>query len=359
MFSKLFKRNDPSQLDSFLDSTTAETWDYLDALQLKPGQLHQATHEQLMDNPSDVAIGVNKVEVVSGRYFFELFGSLIIKHHDDGEVRLMFNNTISDSAKVLALYEQLKGHLGGGIHYEPKFASFHDPAKVAAVAGGKYDGHADGLLHFWQKGRFGFTLNYKIDPLRQLVFIVTFDPEKVPDTQVRESGTLIGLLKHDIHEVFIRQEISATPVSENGQVKFIDYTFRITPPELGLFELIQVRIFGTEKTMANVKSLLVTYQTRRKPESSAVIRLVDQLVKIYGMDGSGYAEMRPHEIDMVDEDPYWTGRSWLINQDHGLQDMDDPRQQTLYWINLTLNPEDGLNLSVLGFDDMQAYQQRL
>lgn len=356
MFENLFNRSQPVTLDSFLNSTGSTTWDYLAILRLKASQLHQATHEQIMDNPGDVAIGVNRVEVVLGQQFFGLFGSLVIKHLDNGAIYLMFNDDITDSGKIISLFEQLKSHLGGGVHYEPKFASFNNPAKVISLVNGKFDSTADELLHVWLKGRFSFTLNYKIEPFRQLLFKITYNAEKLPDTQIREKGTLLDLLTHDIFEVFNRPEDEATPVLENGLVKFVDYTFHVNPSELGLFELIEIRIFGTEKSMAKVKSLLVTYKTKHKPRSPEVIQLVDRLVKIYGPDGSGYAEMQPHEIDMVDEDPYWTGRSWFINQYHGLQDMNDLGQRTLYWICLALNPEDGLNLSVLGFDDMIAYQ---
>jgi len=107
--------------------------------------------------------------------------------------------------------------------------------------------------------------------------------------------------------------------------------------------------------MEEVKSLLVTYQTEKKVDAVTVIRIVDELVKIYGADDSGYAELRPHEIDIIEQDPYWSGRSWFINKDHGLQDMNDQNQQTLYWVNLALNPEDGLFLSVLGYDAMREY----
>lgn len=359
MFDQLFNPQQPVQLSDFLQSTEHEPWDYLSVLRIKPGQLHQATREQIMDNPGDVAIGVNQVEVVIGQFFFGMFRSLVIKHHDDGEVRLMFNGDITDGSKVTELFKTLNNQLKEGFHYEPKFASFHDTIKVKALASGRYDSAADELLHFWPIGRFGFTLNYKIEPLRQLVFIVSRKPENLIDTKRRDKGTLMHLLKHVISEVFLAPETKAEPFIENEELKFIDYSYKVNPPELGLFEWLVVRIFGAEKSMSNVKSLLVTYQTEHQVSLSSIIRLVDEVVKIYGADSSGYEELRPHEVDMIEEDNYWSGRSWFINQHHGLQDMSDSEQHTLYWITLTLDVGEGLRLSVLGFEEMERYNSEV
>jgi hypothetical protein len=169
-------------------------------------------------------------------------------------------------------------------------------------------------------------------------------------------GTLLQLLQHNITELFGTEENFSIPFIENGEVKFTDYVFHVDPPELRIFNIVKIRVLGTERSLTNVKSLLVNYQTDNTWEIRDVILLVDALLKIYGPDDTGYAELQPHEIDNIEQESYWTGRSWLINQDHGLQDLGDTSRQTLYWINLNMNPEDGLNLSILGFDHMEAYQ---
>ncbi|MCQ6960113.1 hypothetical protein [Mucilaginibacter aquariorum] len=325
-------------------------------LQIKAHQLHRATQQQILDNPGDVAIGVNQVEVVLGHTFFNLFGSLVIKHHDDGELRLMFNQTSFDADQVAALYWELKTHFGQGIHHQPNFSSFEDLQKIRSIAQKKYDGPNDEIWHYWSAGRFGFVLNYKIEPLGQLLFSVTNRPEKVADVKIRDKGTLLQLLQHNITELFGTEENFSIPIIENGEVKFTDYVFHVDPPELRIFNTVKIRVLGTERSLTNVKSLLVNYQTDNTWEIRDVILLVDALLKIYGPDDTGYAELQPHEIDNIEQESYWTGRSWLINQDHGLQDLGDTSQQTLYWINLNMNPEDGLNLSILGFDHMEAYQ---
>ncbi|MDN3547443.1 hypothetical protein [Mucilaginibacter aquaedulcis] len=358
MFGNLFKYKPPLSLSTFLNYANTQNWNYLSALDLKSNDLQKATFDQILSNPGDIAIGVNKVEMVFGKNFFNLFHSLIIKHHDDGTIRLMFNEEVLELRKVLDLFERLRINLGEGIHYSPKYSTFFDTGKVMALSNGRYDSKTDEILHYWQNGRFGFTLNYKIDPLRELVFIVTYSKEKTIDIQIRKKGTLINLLNHNINELLNTKETYTKSIIEDGNIKFIDYIYQVNPPEFHIFESITIRLVGKEKSKANTKSLLVTYGTKQQPDSSSVIQLVDKLVNIYGVDSSGYAEMQAHEIDIIDEDSYWIGRSWFINQNHGLQNIDDPEQLTLYWLTLSLNPEDGFYLSILGFDEMENYHKQ-
>ncbi|WP_121808036.1 hypothetical protein [Mucilaginibacter kameinonensis] len=355
MFERFFKSQHPTTLETFLNSTNSKPWDYLGTLQIKSNEVHYATQQQILDNPGDVAIGVNQVEVILDHLFFDLFRSLVVKHHDDGEVRLMFNETVTDANKVAEFYGQIKSKLGTGIHHQPKFSSFEDFGKIRSLSQGRYDNLNDEILHYWGNDGFSFTLNYKLEPLGQLVFIVTNRAEKEPDTKTRNNGTLINLLQHNINEVFERTEDFATVITEDGLVKFTDYGFKVDPPELRLFDVIKIRTMGEKRSLGSVKSLLVTYQTTRSWDIADAIQLVDSLVKIYGQDGSGYAELRPHEIDMLEDREFWTGRSWFINQQHGLHDFEDSEQVTLYWVNLTHTEEGGLNLSVLGFEKMEDY----
>jgi hypothetical protein len=358
-FFNLFHKEPLTDIDSFLQSAHSEKWDYMKAINIKQQHLQQATHEQLMDNPVDIANGVVKVEMLFGHSFFDVFNNLIIKHHDDGEIRLMFYSDVFSLDTIMTFYDRVKSNLGLGIIYNPKFSSFKEVDKVRQLTKGTYNTKSDEILQSWYKQPFSFTLNYKIEPLRQLMFIVSNKSQKSQDFSQRNIGTLIKLLKHSPYEFFEETEIDAEPFFEEEKIKFIDYTFKLDPPEFKVFDQAKIRIFGIEKDLSNNKSMLVTYVSNDTIDTSTMIEICNKLVKIYGPDDAGYSELRPHEIDRLNDNEYWTGRSWFMNRNHQLQNFKDPNQNTLYWVSFTSNPEEGTTLSILGYDDMLAYQQKI
>jgi hypothetical protein len=163
----------PTILGDYILSTFMNDWDYLGSLKMNSQQVNQVPLETLLENPMDVALGVTKVETKFGTLFFDIFDKLVIKHFSDGSVTLMFHTEIKNPNKPLNFYQSLKAELGGGYHYAPKFSTFEMTEKVIALAKGKYDDEHDEILHFWNTGDFGFTLDFKLDPFRQLLFSVS------------------------------------------------------------------------------------------------------------------------------------------------------------------------------------------
>jgi|GEM_PF-1272612 hypothetical protein len=360
MFSTLFSRpkNNPTRIDEFLQSTFQQSWNYLEELSLAEADLQKATFEQILDNQADVDEGVNQVKMKFDTVFFNLFPKLIIKHRGDGSFQLMFYTETHQPEDIAQFYNNLKSTLGKGFFADHKFSSFEDRERIVNLSKGKFDSPKDEILHLWNHGRFTFTLNYQLEPLRQFLFIVNLAAERLPDHKPRTKGTILNALTHDIREIISRTPQKTEPFYENEEIKFVDYTFELNPPELGLFEQARIRIFDPEKRIHENIQTHITYYSKYEIDTSKTIIFCDALSKIYGKDNYGSTELKSHELDFLDDSEFWTGRSWLFNTSHCLQDLEDETQNTLYGVTITANPdEDGLCLHILVFNKMMDYQE--
>ena len=151
-------------------------------------------------------------------------------------------------------------------------------------------------------------------------------------------------------------EISAIPTEEKGRIKFIDYSYRLNPLELNVFDRVDIRLFSESKFMDEEQHTNITYWSTRAIEIEEVIVLVDQLAKVYGADNHNDKELKPHEIDMIENGESWTGRSWDFNDNHQLIDYHDESQNYLYNLRLDFQPEDrGLKISVIFYHKMLGF----
>ncbi|HEY4327171.1 MAG TPA: hypothetical protein VGN20_24500 [Mucilaginibacter sp.] len=355
-----FSRRNKTEINTFLRSTFQDDWNYLDALGLNKNELEEVPFEQILNNPDDLVDGVTKVELKLRTRFFDLFEHLIIKHRCEGDISLMFFADVHQSAAILSFYHILKTNLGGGFIKESKFSSFDEANKVEKLAEGKFEKETDEIMHTWLNGNIATTLNYKLNPLRQLLFLVRIRPERFPDCEVRGNGTILNILQHSINEVVSRDEIENEPFYEDAKIKFVDYSFHLDPPELEIFEEMRIRIFDQNKCLDENVQTHVTYYSKYEIETASIIKLCDQIAKLYGSDNYGDSELQPHELDLVDDSDFWAGRSWLFNTAHGILDLNDPEQSMLYGITITANPdEDGLSLHILNYNKMLDFQALL
>lgn len=343
-----------------IHSTFLENWPYQETLQIKPSQLLEASYDMILSNPGDVAIGVNRVQVVINHNFFNAFDCLVIKHFTSGQTTLMFNAQINRAETVVDIYNQLKDILGNGWTFEPKFSIFSELKKIISLARGEYEEPSDEILQVWNIGEFNVLLNYKLDPLSQLLLSISQRSKKEPDQYVRVNGTLLNLLKFSAEEVIAMPEVKHEVMEENGAVKYIDYTIQLDEPEMSLFDRVRLRVFNAEKKLDLSVQMHISYFSEFEMNASQVINLVNLVAGIYGADNSGMWEIEPHEIDQVEADEMWLGRSWTFNRAHKIYDHDDPGQSILYQVSITGNPDqDGIILHILAYDQMINFQEML
>lgn len=349
-----------SPLQALIQTTQkVEHWHYEKALQLQQTYIHEAPYDMIMDNPDDVLNGVNRVQVVLNHRFFDLFNSLLIKHHTDGSIMLVFNDTVTDGTKILQFYDHLVLLLGQGYNDDELNRSFAERDILMSLSQGIFNDDEDLVGTAWTRPGYGFSLSYRTEPLRQLVFSITWSPVKVIDMHPKKNGTLIDILTHDLNIIIHGQDLLAVPIYENEQMKFSDYTYQLEPAELKVFDRVRIRIFGQEKTLSNGQ-YHVTYYSRFEVNTPKAIELCDRLVKIYGADTHNSKEIEPYEVRMINERVGWNGRSWWINNSHGIKNFDDPEEAVLYWVNLVQTPdEDGFSLHITGFNNLMDYHLNL
>ncbi|ETZ22855.1 hypothetical protein [Pedobacter sp. V48] len=343
-----------------IHSTFLPNWPYLESLKLKPSQLLEASYDMILSNPGDVAIGINRVQVVIDHDFFNAFNCLVIKHFTSGQTTLMFNAQINRAEPVIDIYNQLKDILGNGWTFEPKFSTFSEEEKINSLANGQFKQANDEILQVWNIGQFSVLLNYKLDPLSQLLLSISHQSKKEPDRHVRANGTLLNLLKFSPEQVITMPEVKHEVKEENGAVKYVDYTFQLEESEMNLFDRVRLRIFDAEKKLDLSVQMHISYFSEFEMSASQVISLVNIVVGIYGADNSGMKEMEPHEVDQVEADEMWSGRSWTFNRAHKIYDHDEPDQSILYQASITGNPDqDGIILNILAYNQMLDFQEVL
>lgn len=350
MFSRFFKKKNKVTLETFLQKVFHDQKDPYDIMNLNRGKLQRATLEQILDNPEDVADGVNAVEMDFSTTYFNNFKALVIKHQADGIIRWMFYDTIDNATTILNIFSELKDTLGEGFIQDQKLNTYYQVGKVNALPSDRRHNANDEILQLWQKQKVTILLNYQLQLLR-LSF--TFHPEKKKSTVIRNKGTLIKLMQHDLRLLLIGTELNAIITEERGITKFIDYNYELIPVELNYFNRVDIRLFSSTKFIDKEIHTNVTYWSTLAFEVQEVILLVDKLCRLYGPDNYGDEEMMPYEIDLVENKKYWTGRGWDFNESHALINYDDKDQRYLYSFRLYYNPDDlGLKISIIGYNKM-------
>lgn len=356
MFNRLFNRSKSIDLSLFLQEVYHNNKDPYTILAIKADRLQKATLDQILNNFGDVADGVSMVQMDFSRIYFNFFSELIIKTYDNGLVRWMFYDIIDNPNTVFDVFNNLRKELGEGIVHDRKFSTFDHVDKVKALSMGRYSSSSDEIIHLWQNSKVTVSLNYQLESLRRLVLSLNFYPDKKKNTAIRDKGTLLGMMKNDLRLLLIEPEISARQTQENGLIKFIDYSYQLDPPELNNFDMVDIRLFSLAKSIDEELHTNVTYWSTKAIEIEEVIVLVDQLARLYGTDNHGDEEMKPHEIDMVENGEFWTGRSWDFSNNHQLVDCNDENPTYLYNLRLDFNPEDqGLTISIIAYNKMLAY----
>lgn len=351
------RKKHPLTIAQLVDAAQDEHWHYLSSLNLTSDSIQQVSYAQIMENPGDVAMGVNAVEVLFDRIFFDVFDGLVIKHHLSGEILMMFYTDNASADQVEAIYSALRNELGGGTLMDHKFSSFKRE-NIVRVANGEQQNEKHEIVQAWLDGQFSYVLNYKLDPAKQLLFNFSWSPERSKDSKHRNKGTLIPYMTHAIDEILQQKETALKTTNDAGSIKFIDYSFDLQPPEFGIFEKAVIRIFSPERKLDPSVQCHLTYYSAFEVDTPSAIKFCDQLIGIYGPDDLGSRELEPHELDNLDDSEHFRGRTWTLNTRHGIYDLTDESQSQLYQLRLSSDPQEhGFSLHVGAFNRMLDYEE--
>ncbi|WP_144266383.1 hypothetical protein [Pontibacter ummariensis] len=77
---------------------------------------------------------------------------------------------------------------------------------------------------------------------------------------------------------------------------------------------------------------------------------VTKLIRIYGEDMQGSTDLDVQDITAIENGEYWLGKTWHLNKAHGLQDFDNSAEQNAYSVTVSMNADEGFNLSIIGYN---------
>lgn len=355
MFRNLFKNNNPVSIKKFLLNVKEENQTILDSLNLSQSDFEEASGEELLSNSDDLVSGVNRVQKKFDTTFFKLFENMLIKHHDNGDVKYIFYTQTNDANKIIEIADFIFGEFGNGYYDDRKHTPFHKKEKVISLSQGKYLTNRDEIVHVWLLDKYSIVLQYRIQPMRQFVLSVTEKQEKEVNKSVRRKGTILNHLKLDANALLQESEIDKEVEIEKNTIKFIDYFFNLKPKEFGVFDIAKLRIFGGEREFREDIQTHLTLMASNKISYQKMISISDKLIEIYGEDDSGTGEMEIHDMEALEED-FWTGRTWHFNEIHGLWNMDNKNEKMTYNVMIEYDEEDnGFKISILGYNSLVDY----
>jgi len=327
----------------------------LDSLNLSQNDFEEASEKELLSNPDDLVSGVKRVQKKFDTIFFDLFENMLIKHHDNGEVKYIFYTQTNNAGKIIEIADFLFEEFGHGYFDDRKHTPFHQKEKIISLSQGKYLTDRDDIVHVWLLDKFSIVLQYRIQPMRQFVLSVTEKQEKQKNKSIRRKGTILKYLKLDANKLLQENEIDKEVQIEKGTVKFIDYFFRLHQKEFDVFDIVKLRIFdGERKFREDVQTHLTLMASSQVPYQK-MVSICEKLIETYEEDDSGTAEMEIHDLEALEED-FWTGRTWHFNEIHGLWNMDDKNEKMTYSVMIEFDEEDnGFKISILGFNSLVDY----
>ena len=351
-----FSRHEGITLLSFIKKIKGGERDFFKMLGIPEKNFSNAAFEELLSNEGDVLSGVNKVQKNFSDKYFDLFDGCLIKHYDNGDVKFIFYTITRQADKILSLAKVLFDEFGAGLFDDKKHRSFTEVDKIIALANGIFFNEKDDHVHVWLYDDLIFLLQFRTNPLHQLSLMITIKPTMVLDRSVRRQGTIFEHLKFNIHEMLNTLDVSTTKEFEKDSIKFIDYTFKCAPMELSAFDRITIRIFDELKSFRSNVQTHVTLFSSKPIEMNTKVSIVEKLVKVYGKDDSGKSDIEFHEREILELNEFWTGRTWNLNQFHGIRNIENKHEAFAYSVSVAdYEDERRFHLSILGYNNLVSF----
>lgn len=349
MLNKFFRKDNKIDFSNFISELKKGKRDFLKILNIPESNFEEASFNELLSNEDDVLSGVNRVQKNFKDIYFNTFNGSLIKHHDNGNIKFIFFTKTNNYKKIISISDSLFTQFGDGIFDDRKSIPFTNHDKIKLLSNGIYQSETDDIVHLWQYHNLSILLQYRTSPLQQFSLFITIHQEREKDTSIRRNGTILDLLSFDINTLFDTDEIHKTIDQEGDKIRFIDYTFSLPKKQLNFFDVITIRIFRED-----VQTHVLLFSTD-KNDSDKMINIVESLVKIYGIDNSKTSELEFHERQMIEENTFWSGRSWTFNEKHSLWDNEksDEMKNISYevWVAI-MEDEKGFKIDILNYNKL-------
>ncbi|OQP67643.1 hypothetical protein [Niastella populi] len=308
--------------------------DFCDMLQISPDKFEDAPFEMLISNEFDVLAGVNKVRMLFDVECFGVFRNILLKYHDNGNIKVVFYGTISNIDGIFKMFELLIGELGAGNFDREKFFSFADRQNVNLVATSPGFGTGKDVVHYWSlSDDISIVLQYCQKPRYQFSLLITRLIPKVRDHSKRNNnGTITERLSINIWNLLDSTLYNGLAESAINEYGVLEYTLELDRKELDYFTHLILSV-GTEiQAEGKLPRFNIDLYHNGSPDISKIRSIAEQLIRLYGTDSSGNGELEPYEWDKINNNEFWTGRTWEFNRSHVLRH--NPQDEIAYYIRM-------------------------
>ncbi|PRX54400.1 hypothetical protein [Flagellimonas meridianipacifica] len=352
-----FKKKIKTSLVEFISALSNGQSSVLDILALKESSFKNESYDQILNNPSDIASGVVAVKTKFNINAFGIFDSILIKEHDNGDIKYILYTKTRDYSKIIETADTIHSILGESLYNPELHSSFTEKKKVLNLTQGAYQSLNDELVDVWVLDNITILLQYRIDPMFEFSLFVTKHLQKEINRAPRKNWTIAKYLKNDFSYIFSNSEESKIEVlSEDETIASVKYFYLLDSKELNVFDKLEIQQGGHQKDYSFKKPTHLTFTSSTDISLVNMVEVIENLIKIYGPDNGGHEELEIHELDILEDRRNWTGRSWDFNDVHGIYDLDNPNENMIYsvWINYD-DIETGLTLTILSYHNLIEY----
>ena len=352
-----FNKKIRTTLTEFLTELKLGNENVLKIIGLNESSFRTESYEQILENPADIASGVIGVKTKFNIKAFYVFNNILLKEHDNGDLKHIFYTTTRDYEKINSIAETIYSVLGTGYFDAELPTSFKDKQKLSNLTKGISESTDDEIMNLWMIDNITILLQYKSNPNYEFSLFVTKNTEKEVDRTSRRSGNITELLITDISNLFLEQENSRTEnIDDDGNISYVKYYYELNPFEFGAFNTLEIQQGGKEKDHSFQKGTNLTFTSSEDISLVSMVEILEKLIKMYGADNGGTEELEMYELDMLENRQNWTGRSWGFNEVHGIYDVDNPNEQPSYSVWLNYDEYDsGFTLTILSYNQLKEY----
>ena len=341
------------KLSEFLNEIKSGNDDVLKLLQLEEKSFDNASYEQILENPADIASGVTEVKTKFNVNVFQTFENILIKHHDNGDIKYIFYKTTRDYKEINDIAKTIYNILGEG-YYKNEHNSFKEKDRLINSINSLEE---KDFVNVWLLENITILLQYKPGFQNEFSFFVTKSLPMKIDYSSRTNGTILDLLQSDLSAIFSEQEdFKEEDYNEDEIINFTKYNYSLEKKAFGIFDTLEIQQYGGKKDFSFQKGTNLTFTSTEDISLNEMVDFAEKLIKLYGPDNSSSDELQIHELELLENRTYWTGRNWRFNEIHGLKEIDNSNENMTYeiWLNFD-EYESGYTLTIIRFDNLLEY----
>ncbi len=98
-----FTKKIKTSLAEFISALNSRQNDILGILALRESSFRNQPYDQILENPSDIASGVIAVKTKFNIKAFGIFDGMLIKEHDNGDIKYIFYTKTRDYNKIIEI----------------------------------------------------------------------------------------------------------------------------------------------------------------------------------------------------------------------------------------------------------------